>query len=197
MPDQKKSLPTYTLYLTFCFALYFTAMQVLHVRSSRSVGEECLINDFLLTALACLDELCMYGLYLQSCPSKAAALIAHVEQGSREERTQSQIMSDMRQEWKWILQMEESSQMNAILRKWCPFLAHYQVREIHSVLMEEKWSFSERSKQLLLSWFPKYSFSSNIEDLFNSLEDGLRRGVKNNKTSLSNMQCIAIRSLQH
>ena len=139
----------------------------------------------------------MYGLYLQSCPSKAAALIAHVEQGSREERTQSQIMSDMRQEWKWILQVEESSQMNAILRKWCPFLAHYQVREIHSVLMEEKWSFSERSKQLLLSWFPKYSFSSNIEDLFNSLEDGLRRGVKNNKTSLSNMQCIAIRSLQH
>ena len=46
------------------------------------------------------------------------------------------------------------------------------------------------------AWFPRYSFSSNIEDLFSSLQDACRRGVKNGDASLSNLQCVTVRAVQ-
>ena len=49
-------------------------------------------------------------------------------------------------------------------------------------------------KEILSSWHPKLGCSSNIENVFNSLEDNCKRSNKNARPSICNMQCVSIRA---
>ena len=161
----------------------------------RTPATEQMIEDHLLCTLACVEEMVLYGLYLQSCPSKGAALLVETLEGSREQQVQQRIQVEMREEWTMIVLMENNAQHKDLLHKACPFLGYYHVREIYEALAQDGWKLGERSRGVLAAWYPKFGFSSNVEDIFSNIEDSCRRGSKNNTANCSNLQCISIRAL--
>ena len=86
--------------------------------------------------------------------------------------------------------------MHMLLRKECPFVSFHHFREVPTLFDQKGWAMCPDTRACVQAWFPRYSFSSNIEDLFSSLQDACRRGVKNGDASLSNLQCVTVRAVQ-
>ncbi|CAE7325095.1 hemA [Symbiodinium sp. CCMP2592] len=152
--------------------------------------------DHLHATLTTLMELELYALYLCSSPQRSACLLVDPKDDAETKELQCTVLHDMRDEWKMIQEMEANPEMNMLLRKECPFVSFHHFREIPTVFDQNDWAMCPDTRACVQAWFPRYSFSSNIEDIFSSLQDACRRGVKNGDACLSNLQCVTVRAVQ-
>ncbi|CAE7622770.1 hemA [Symbiodinium sp. CCMP2592] len=140
-------------------------------------------------------ELEFYSLYLCSSPQRSACLLVETE-AAEMKQVQARVLAEMRDEWKMLQEMEDNKEMHALLRKECPFVFFHHFREIPVCFEQCKWTMSPQTFSCVQAWHPRFSWSSNIEDLFAALQDACRRGVKNGDASLSNLQCVTVRAVQ-
>ena len=155
-----------------------------------------MVQDHISCMVTALAELTMYSLYLQSSPAQEAALLVDTETSPELSPVQQQILHRMQQTWRMILTLENDAASNSLLLQSCPHTRFMVFRETMTLLDEEEWKLTERARDLLRSWHPAVGMSANVERIFNSLEDAARRSSKNNVSCMSNLQCLAIRSLE-
>ena len=151
--------------------------------------------DYFHATLTSLMELELYALYLCSSPQRSACLLVEPE-ATEMKQVQAAVLAEMRHEWQMLQEMEASKEMHALLRKECPFVFFHHFREIPVCFDQNKWTMCPDTRACVQAWFPRFSWSSNIEDVFSSLQDACRRGVKNGDASLSNLQCVTVRAVQ-
>ena len=168
------------------------------VLSRRDMLTDSMVQDHVMCIVQAISELTTYALYLQSSPAQEAALLVETENSPDLCPLQEQIMMKLKRTWEMVLTLENKEDSNAMLKHACPHTRFANYREPMTLLQEESWSLSPRAKDLLTSWHPPVSMSANVERIFNNLEDSCRRSSKNNTSCMSNLQCLAIRSLaQH
>ncbi|CAE7840654.1 unnamed protein product [Symbiodinium sp. CCMP2592] len=138
----------------------------------------------------------MYVLYLRSSPARFAALLVDPKDDLQMAQVQDEIMKSIKLEWTTIVDMENKESSNQLLQQKCGFTRWLCYREPMSCLELEKWSMTDKAKALLLSWHPGLAFSANVEQVFAAVEDGCKRGVKNLKASMANLQCLSIRAVE-
>ena len=169
--------------------------QVLVVISRRDTPTDSMVQDHMMCVVQAISELTMYALYLQSSPAQEASLLVETEDSPDLCPVQQQIMIRLQKTWDTVLALENKEDSNAMLKHACPHTRFMNYREPMTMLQEESWCMSPRARDLLRSWHPPMSMSANVERIFNSLEDSCRRSSKNNTSCMSNLQCLAIRSL--
>lgn len=175
---------------------YFEQAQVLVIAQRRLPVQEDLVRDHFMALLAVIFEMSMYVLYLRSSPARFAALLVDPKDDLQTSQLQDEIMKSIREEWKTIVQMENKASSNQLLQQRCCFTRWVCYREPMTCLELEQWSMTDKAKGLLLSWHPSLAFSANVEQVFAAVEDSCRRGVKNLKASMANLQCLAIRAVE-
>ena len=158
---------------------------------------ENMLADYLTCLLACLYELRLYSLYLQSSPGQEAALLLQTPDFPRLSSTQQEILDRMRETWQMILELEEGEETNPMLKACCGHTRFFSFRETMTLMEEEGWEMNARTRALLHAWHPGLSMSANIEQIFNRMEDCAKRSSKNAGSCLPNLQCLAIRSVMH
>ena len=172
-------------------------IQVLHITTALSQSDAELLQDYMSAWMASVFELSMYALYLRSCPAKMALLAVKTEgeAGNEEREVQKRVMQECKTEWETILQMEADATLNPLLKQLCPHTRYHCVREPLTFMEQNKWEMNETVESMILAWHPKVSHSANIEGVFNSLEDIVKRSMKSNNPSLPNIQRCAIRAV--
>ena len=153
--------------------------------------------DHFMCMLACLTELNLYSLYLQSSPAQEAGLLVQTKSSPQLSHDQEVILSRMRKQWSLILKLESSPESNAMLKSCCPHSRFFCFRETMTLLEEEAWQMTPRCRDLLAAWNPPIAMSANIEQIFNNMEDATKRSCKNSTASMSSLQCLAIRSVRN
>ncbi|CAE7378441.1 hemA [Symbiodinium sp. CCMP2592] len=151
--------------------------------------------DHLHATLTSLLELEFYALYLCSSPQRSACLLVETE-AAEMQQVQATVLNEMKDEWNMLQEMEGNREMHALLRKECPFVFFHHFREVPVCFAQHEWKMCPDTFSCVQAWFPRFSFSSNIEDVFSSLQDACRRGVKNGDAGLSNLQCVSVRAIQ-
>eukprot|EP00439_Symbiodinium_sp_Y106_P055968 s607_g7.t2 len=151
--------------------------------------------DHLHATLTSLLELEFYALYLCSSPQRSACLLVETE-AAEMKQVQATVLNEMKDEWNMLQEMEGNREMHALLRKECPFVFFHHFREVPVCFAQNQWTMCPDTFSCVQAWFPRFGFSSNIEDIFSSLQDACRRGVKNGDAGLSNLQCVTVRAIQ-
>ena len=174
----------------------FGQAKVLAISRRHPPVQEDLVRDHFMALLAVIFEMSMYVLYLRSSPARFAALLVDPKGDLQMAQVQDEIMKNIKQEWNTIVDMENKESSNLLLQQRCGFTKWVCYREPMTCLELEKWSMTEKAKALLLSWHPGLAFSANVEQVFAAVEDGCKRGVKNLKASMANLQCLSIRAVE-
>ncbi|CAE7840661.1 unnamed protein product [Symbiodinium sp. CCMP2592] len=182
--------------LHLCHDAEVNAAGVLLISRRRPLVQEDLVRDHFMAVLAVIFEMSMYVLYLRSSPARFAALLVDPKDDLQMAQVQDEIMKSIKLEWTTIVDMENKESSNQLLQQKCGFTRWLCYREPMSCLELEKWSMTDKAKALLLSWHPGLAFSANVEQVFAAVEDGCKRGVKNLKASMANLQCLSIRAVE-
>ena len=139
--------------------------------------------------LSCVYELEAYATYLQSSPALFAALL----QSACDETTTSRILKSLSQEWKMVVKMEAQPDTRATLHALCPHVRFQVYRELHGALYARNYALDESFLDLVGSWYPRFTGSCNIEQLFQAMERGLRQSGASNGASLASLMSMGIR----
>ena len=178
-------------------ALCYNLPKVLVLDNRRDPLTCSMIGDYLTCILTCLYELRLYSLHLQSSPAQEAALLVESPEHPKLSCTQVEIMDRMRETWSMILELEAKEDTHRMLKASCAHTRFFCFRETMTLMEEEGWELNQRTRALLSSWHPGLSMSANVEQIFNRMEDSAKRASKNAGSSLPNLQCLAIRSVNH
>ena len=143
---------------------------------------------------ACLLELQMYALVLQVGFYNAGGLLCGESKACDAAWTHAKILENMKNEWSCILRMEASAAESKLLETHCSFCKWQVFREIHTVLQEEKYENTVRAREILKSWLPPFQGSCNVEDIFNAMQDSIKRSSKSDAGGLANLSCVGIRA---
>lgn len=157
----------------------------------RSSTFQTVLVECLNMYLATCQELLEYFLYLRSCPSKAAALIAP----EADSEMQLRILTEMRAEWRMVLRLEAKQATACELHEICRYVRYQSYRELMTVWEKHEWKLHSEALSLTLAWMPEVAWSSNIESLFKEMTSAVRRSGQSDVGSLPNLMAVAIRGL--
>ena len=171
--------------------------QDLHITYRRVCVHQDLLRDHLDLALSCIQELWSYACYLQSTPGCSATLLLTTSTMPNLEKIQAGVVKRILDDWSTVLHMESSAASSKLLHQMCPHVRWQVYREVCVVLEQSGGQLNEHVRQVVMAWFPRLSFSANVEDQFASLEDSVKRGNKSQMSSIANLSACAVRSLYH
>ena len=176
-------------------SVYITLMfgQALVISHRKSDFEYSVVMDHLDVLLNCIFELSQYALGLQSSPCRAACLLSESNELTDSSSVHRDVLQDLQREWSVILKMEASEAWSSMLSSVCPHTKWQIVRETFSALEQEQFQRSQKLLTFLTSWFPATGWSANIEDVFATLSDSIKRSSKADAGSLCNAQAVCIR----
>ncbi|CAE7691295.1 unnamed protein product, partial [Symbiodinium necroappetens] len=170
---------------------------VLQVTSRRCAPKEDLLLDHLEAVLSTAFELQMYGLYLQSAPAKVAGLLASEDSVPNAKNEKQKLCRELREEWELVLHLEAATDTAVLKKQRCSYTEQQIYRELMTQLEVHSFQSCPAVEDLIRSWYPPLAFSANCETCFNCLEDDVKRGQKSQGLSLTGLQALAIRSVQH
>ena len=137
-------------------------------------------------------ELNLYRLYLATGWTQAAALLSeHVSKGDKEV-----ILKRMREEWSVVLELEQTESGQQALRGSCSQVLHQAYREVMSSLECSNWVVNDASREIIRAWVPELSCSSNVEQLFASMSDAVKRASKPDEATAPALMAVGIRALE-
>ena len=169
--------------------------QVLEVGFAQPESTATLLEEHMNACLSTLHELLQYSLLLQTSHYAAAALLSCESTRADTVRTQAAVMERLQQEWEYVLKLEKTSGTNSLIATQCPHTTWQPYREVMTMTESQGFRLTEQLKLFLASYFPPVQSSSNIEDVFNEVQDSVKRSGKADNGSLSNMCAVAIRSV--
>ena len=94
-----------------------------------------------------------------------------------------------------VLAMEKESSKSKLLDEWCPYSRFQIYRELMTSMEVAGWKLNQDLRERVLSYFPRWGSSANVEDCFAAMGDACARSGKSDMGSLNNLQVTAIRSL--
>ena len=166
--------------------------QVLRPQFRRSDKHYSLLQDHVDCMLSLIFELESYGQYLQSSPHCLAALLASPANPA----TSESILNRMKQEWDTVLSLESQKETRMSLHRLCPQVQWQIYRELHCALAAKQYKPDRDFLNLLAAWFPRVTGSSNIEQIFQSMERSLRQCGCTGGPSLPSLMSVGIRCTQ-
>ena len=163
----------------------------------RAMNEATLLDDALQTWLCISHELLNYGLQLQCAPEIFAVFACP----GLSEETRKNVEAAVRKEWSLVLSLEQSTEGQQILGTCCPFTRFQPYRELCSCLEVHGSNCRENSpselEALVEAYFPRIAYSANTEQIFQHLEDAVRRSQKPDIGSLSNLFACSLRAMKN
>ncbi|OLP72915.1 hypothetical protein AK812_SmicGene48034 [Symbiodinium microadriaticum] len=169
---------------------------VLRVVMRRNPVEQDLLRDHLDACLVTLYELGSYQLYLTSAPASSAGLL--LTESARVPSlndVQSQILQTLELEWATVLSMESRTSSAELLHKLCPHVLWQVYRETLVGLEAEQFKLTQAVRDLVVAYYPRLSFSANVEEQFASMQDAVRRGSKGGTAGITNLSTVGIKAL--
>eukprot|EP00439_Symbiodinium_sp_Y106_P029267 s1198_g3.t1 len=160
----------------------------------RSYMKQLLLLEHLETTLSCCSELESYRRHMTRAPHSTAALLAPSCRPDDLQPVQKDLLEDLKVEWNLVLFMESKTASASLLHSLCPYVLHQNYREIMSTLNAANFSLSSAAASMIEAWHPALSQSSNVEDIFNSCEDAVRR-TKAGAGTMPNLSTVAMRAL--
>ena len=154
--------------------------------------QQSLLREHLTASLAVTYELAEYSLYLRSSPACFACLV--LEDADAE--TVSSVVKKLRLEWEFVLQAESNSCEAAVLAQYAPHTKWQVFRELHTALEDCNYKPDKKLRTTVDAWFPAYSGSANVEQLFGGMADSLKRGTRAEVASLPNLMSVGVRSFE-
>ena len=139
----------------------------------------------------------MYALVLQVGFYNAGGLLCPESNLCDASWTHTQILANIRTEWECVLRLESSCAEAKVLNTHCGFCKWQVFREVHTALQEEQYKNTQRAQNIIRSWIPALQSSANVEDIFNVMQDAIKRSSKSDAGGLSNLSCIGIRATSH
>ena len=156
--------------------------------------KQLLLLEHLETTLSCCSELESYRRHMTRAPHSTAALLAPSCRPDDLQPVQKDLLEDLKVEWNLVLFMESKTASASLLHSLCPYVLHQNYREIMSTLNAANFSLSSAAASMIEAWHPALSQSSNVEDIFNSFEDAVRR-TKAGAGTMPNLSTVAMRAL--
>ena len=166
------------------------------VSHRQSEGTAWLLRQQLEAVLLAMFELSQYALLLQSAHYRAAALLAKSSSRADVSAVQREILASMSTEWQLVLKLEKSKGTQDLLACHCPFTAWQPYRETMCMCEAHDFAISAPLLSFLAAYHPPIQNSSNIEDIFSSVEDCVKRSSKAAGASIPNICAVGIRSVQ-
>ena len=166
------------------------ALDISHRHAPNSVW---LLQQHLEACLCTLFELIQYALLPQSAHYSSAALLCPASSRVDLSSVRQRVFAHMRAEWELILQCEGHASSQAILHQHCPYVKWQAFREIQTEAEWSSYTLSAELTELLRAWHPTIQSSSNVEDLFNEIQDCVKRAGKADVGSICNMAAVSIR----
>ena len=154
------------------------------------------MKDHVHATLATAHELSQYASLLQTSHWQTLGLLSADSTRFDMAFVKNHVIGKLKIEWTTILQLELNSHASQLLKKFVPYTRWQVYRETMSVLESNKWTLNQEVLDLLLAWWPPVQSSSNVEDVFASLQDSLQRASKSDCGSLANLSCCAIRAVE-
>ena len=148
-----------------------------------------LLREHLQLSLCCIYELQSYGLYLQSSPAIFSCLLHE----ALDESTVSRVLRYLKEEWQLVLKMERQEDTRRILHSMCPHVHHQSFRELHLALSRSSYNLTENFLELVGAWYPKFTGSANIEQVFQAMERSIRQSGCSNTASLTSLMSVGVR----
>ena len=149
-------------------------------------------------ALASLYELTSYALHLRCVPACGASLLFLETSWVPDlPGIHAKVLQAFKEEWEVVMEMEASASTSKLLHRLAPHVLWQVYRELACFLEQCSWQIVPEARNLIESWFPKLSFSANIEEQFNQMQDACKRGNKSQAAPMSNLSAVAVRSLSH
>ena len=142
-------------------------------------------------SLSCIYELQSYGLYLQSSPAAFCCLL-HAD---RDVSTTSHVLEWLKDEWLVVQKLEKQEDTRQLLHSMCPFVKNQAYRELHCALARCKYEVSQDMLLLTASWFPRFTGSANVEQVFQAMERSVKQAGCSNSASLPSLMSIGVRCL--
>ena len=153
-----------------------------------------MLCNFLDATLSCVAEMQSYSLHLLSAPANAASLLVDAYEGHDVNALHCKVLLDMKQEWSLVLAMERHKELSRLLQAHCPYVRYQCYREIMSTAEKGNFKLTTELKDVIGAWFPRLTQSANVEDVFNSLQDAVKRSTRTDCGSMANLSAVAVRS---
>ena len=113
--------------------------------------------------------------------------------GQQTDETNLAVLRQLKLTWQVILDMESDAELQENLRALCPHTQFQAVREL--LTAAEQHNFGSIPVELLEAWFPSWSWSANIEQLFQHVEDSVSRTAKQDQATLPGTLSVAVRCM--
>ena len=161
------------------------------IHYSRTDLEQSILHEQMNAYLTAMFELLEYALYLRSFPCTCAQLV--LEECSSEDK--KKVLAAAKEEWDIIVRMEARPASRTWLHQNCLHVTFQAYRELMLVLERHNFEMCSSIAQAVQAWFPGFSQSANLENIFREMEMCLRKtGFA--QDSMPNLGCVAIRALQ-
>ncbi|CAE7037809.1 unnamed protein product, partial [Symbiodinium sp. CCMP2456] len=168
----------------------------LQVVKRRCRVQQDLLRDHLDICLVTLYELGSYQLYLRAAPASSACLLLTESTKVPDlEAVQATVLQALEFEWATVLSMEQNKVTADLLHKLCPHVLWQVYRETLVGLETDGFKLSQTVRDLVMGWFPRLSFSANIEDQFAAMQDNVRRGSKGGSAGITNLSTVGVKAL--
>ena len=154
-----------------------------------------LLMDHFDAVLASLFEFALYKLHLTVPPASIACLALDESALPDIPSIQKQVVANCREEWGMVVGLEKSTHGSKLLEEWCPYTRFQVYRELMVSLESKNWKVDHDFKERVLSYYPRWGCSANVEDCFAAMGDSVQRSGKTEMASLNNLQVTAIKSL--
>ncbi|CAE7225019.1 unnamed protein product [Symbiodinium sp. CCMP2592] len=171
-------------------------LKVLRVVNRRCRVQQDLLRDHLDICLLNLYELGSYQLYLSSAPASSACLSLKESATVPDVKAvQARVLTDMENEWATVLNMEQQKSTGELLHKLCPHVLWQVYRESMVAVEADAFKLTQTVRDLVLGWYPRLSFSANVEDQFAAMQDSVRRGSKGGSAGITNLNTVGVKAL--
>ena len=161
----------------------------------RAHADFFLIHDVFDSFLCCMHELQMYSLKLTCAPDMFAALLAP----GLTDQVFKALTEQLLREWQLVVSMESEKASSDLLALLCPYTRFQPYRDLCSCLEIFMTNHTPDTKASLLdmvaAYFPKFAYSSNVEQLFSHVQDSVNRSQKPDLGSMSNIMAVALRAV--
>ncbi|CAE7299579.1 unnamed protein product, partial [Symbiodinium sp. KB8] len=168
----------------------------LRVVKRRCRVQQDLLRDHLDVCLVTLYELGSYQLYLTAAPACSSCLLLKESTEVPDlEAVQAKVLQALEFEWATVLSMEQNKNTADLLHKLCPHVRWQVYRETMVGLETDAFKVTQTVRDLVMAWYPRLSFSANIEDQFAAMQDSVRRGSKGGAAGITNLNTVGVKAL--
>ncbi|CAE6965504.1 unnamed protein product [Symbiodinium sp. CCMP2592] len=163
---------------------------VLCLSFRRDAADYALMIEQLQAYLTACAELLEYCLYLRSFPALAAGLLAR----DADEKSRGCILDEAKKEWSAVQELEASTAGQQLLRQSAVHTTFQSYREVMCTMEGSGFKWTPSVEEVVRAWHPPFGQSANLEQVFQQMEQSIRKSGVPPDGRLGGLSCVAIRA---